>query len=208
MGGVPVAAARAASGFTAFSQMHRLNHRRGLRRCYRNRETHNNGTGRVMSHAIFVAAARAAFAQMHRLNHRRGLRRCYRNRETHNNGTGRVMGHAIFVAAARAAFSQMRCLNRRRGLRRCYRNRETHNNGTGRAMGHAIFVAAARAASAIHAMQGWISAPGRGACYRISSLKSGTAWPHRRPARPGPWSCTARGLWPLRPCRCPHPGRA
>jgi len=34
MDGVPVAAARVASGFTACSQMHRLNRRRGLRRCY------------------------------------------------------------------------------------------------------------------------------------------------------------------------------
>ena len=67
---IPVAAARAASGFTAGYQTDHLVHRRGLRRCYR-------GCG------ASVAAARAAsgFTAGYQTNHlgrRCGLHRCYR----------------------------------------------------------------------------------------------------------------------------------
>ncbi|MET3717996.1 hypothetical protein ABMD26_004244 [Pseudomonas sp. PvP001] len=133
----PVAAVQAASGYTAFTQAHRVCRRRGSRRCYR--KCARPRCSRCTADAVDatrtpVAAAQAAsgynaFIQTHRAYRRRSLRSCYRkcarprcSRCTADAVDGtRTPVAAVQAASGYTAFIQTHRVYRRRGSRRCYR---------------------------------------------------------------------------------------
>ncbi len=117
-----VAAARAASGLTAFMQAHGIHRRRGLRRCY------NDRVPLFRAHRVHAGTRHTPPTRLAPLLHRPrtsvpGSPRSSRHTAHTADAACAAATLTAYLCSGLTAFIQAHRTQRRRGLRRCYTDR-------------------------------------------------------------------------------------